>query len=232
MERAAGNLSQSFSTFKSPDPASPATSLSLDLILSYSIPIVTFTSSTIRIAVPLSDMAAAAATAAATMGPEPRASIQHNQSDLPPSSIAETVNELYNAPTNGVAPEQYSGEGEDDAPRSPVRKPHKKTGSLRMNGHKRDKEGSSSQLMIEKFQDRDGEHLTTIRQYRPFGRTETKVRRSDELVSGRRVGTKWERSQYAVLSDTLVLLDCANSSTHTASILHRSPCLSNGVSKP
>lgn len=137
------------------------------------------------------------AAAAATLSPEPRGPIQHNQSELPPTSISETTNELYNAPANSVTPEQYSGEGEDDAPRSPVRKLHKKTGSLRMNGHKRDREGSSSQLMIEKFQDRDGEHLTTIKQYRPFGGTETQTRRSDELVSGRRVGTKWERSQYA-----------------------------------
>ena len=169
------------------------------------------------------------------MSPEPdptRAPIQH-ESALPPASVSETVDELYNAPTNNNAtPEQYSGEGEDDAPRSPVRKPHKKTGSLRMNGHKRDKGGSSSQLMIEKFQDSDGEHLTTIKQYRPFGRTETELRRSDELVSGRRVGTKWERSQYALSSDGLVVLDFANPSAHAASILHRSRCLSSGVSKP
>ena len=172
------------------------------------------------------------AAAAATMTPESRGPIPHNESGLPPTSIAETASELYNAPTNSITPEQYSGEGEDDAPRSPVRKPHKKTGSLRMNGHKRDKEGSSSQLMIEKFQDSDGEHLTTIRQYRPFGRTETQVRRSDELVSGRRVGTKWERSQYAWVSDILVLFDFANRSAHPASISHRSRCLSSGVSKP
>ena len=172
------------------------------------------------------------AAAAATMTPAPSGPIQHNESGLPPSSISETVNELYNAPTNNVTPEAYSGEGEDDAPRSPVRKPHKKTGSLRMNGHKRDKEGSSSQLMIERFQGSDGEHLTTIKQYRPFGRTETQVRRSDELVSGRRVGTKWERSQYALISDILVLLDFANQFARTASILHRSRCLSSGVCKP
>ena len=142
------------------------------------------------------------AAAAATMSPDPTGPIQPNEPGLPPASMSTTVDEVYNAgaPTNSaVTPEHYSGEGEDDAPRSPVRKPHKKTGSLRMNGHKREKEGSSSQLMIEKFQDRDGEHLTTIKQYRPFGRTETEFRRSDELVSGRRVGTKWERSQYATL---------------------------------
>lgn len=51
-----------------------------------------------------------------------------------------------------------------------------------------------SQLMVEKFQDRDGEHLTTIKQFHRNGQAENQ--RSDELLSGRRVGTKWERSQY------------------------------------
>ena len=128
----------------------------------------------------------------ATMRPDPP---QPPEPELPPESVTGAVRELLDAPTNGVAPEQYSGQGEDDAPRSPVRKPHKKSSSLRMNGHSRDKDGSASQLIVEKFQDKDGEHLTTIRQYRPRGEAETEVRRSDELVSGRRVGTKWERSQ-------------------------------------
>lgn len=128
---------------------------------------------------------------------EPTAPVHREEAGLPPASYSETANALFNAPTNGIAPEQYTGQGEDDAPRSPVRKSHKKTNSSRANGHARDKDGSSSQLMVERFQDRDGEHLTTIRQYRPSGRSEAQVRRSDELVSGRRVGTKWERSQYA-----------------------------------
>lgn len=134
--------------------------------------------------------------AAAAINLDSTGPVQHQDSNLPPSSFSGAVNELLNAPTNGIAPEQYSGQGEDDAPRSPVRKPHRKTSSVRMNGHKRDREGSGSQLIVEKFQDRDGEHLTTIKQYRPNNRAETQVRRSDELVSGRRVGTKWERSQY------------------------------------
>lgn len=136
------------------------------------------------------------AAAVAAMNPDPVRPVQHQDSNLPPSSISGAVDELLDAPTNGVAPEQYSGQGEDDAPRSPVRKPHRKTSSIRMNGHRRDREGSSSQLMVEKFQDRDGEHLTTIKRHRSHDRAETHVRRSDELVSGRRVGTKWERSQY------------------------------------
>ncbi|KAG7007117.1 rRNA-processing protein FCF1 [Physcia stellaris] len=134
------------------------------------------------------------AAAVAALNPDPARPVQQQDSNLPPSSITEAVNELLDAPTNGVAPEQYSGQGEDDAPRSPVRKPHRKTSSIRINGHRRDREGSGSQLMVEKFQDRDGEHLTTIKRHRSHDRAETHLRRRDELVSGRRVGTKWERS--------------------------------------
>ena len=158
---------------------------------------------------------AAMAAAVAAMNPDPARTVQHPDSNLPPSSISGAVSELLDAPTNGVAPEQYSGQGEDDAPRSPVRKPHRKTSSVRMNGHKRDREGSGSQLMVEKFQDRDGEHLTTIRRHRPHDRGEPHVHRSDELVSGRRVGTKWERSQYVQIVNRFRTMLTDLSTQHT-----------------
>lgn len=128
---------------------------------------------------------------AATMLPD-HAGPQSQQVPSIPNS--EVTNHLGDTASNGL--EQYIGQGEDDAPRSPVRKAHKKSNSVRINGSSRDGGHTTSQLMVEKFQDKDGEHLTTIKQYRPHGKAETKVRRSDELVSGRRVGTKWERSQY------------------------------------
>jgi len=112
--------------------------------------------------------------------------------DLPTSSYSSAVQELLDAPENGAAPEQYTGQGE--LPRSPARKIVKKGSSSRINGHGRNKEGSMSQSMVEKTQDRDGEHLTTIKQFHRNGQAENQ--RSDELLSGRRVGTKWERSQY------------------------------------
>ena len=138
---------------------------------------------------------------AATMLPDKAGLVQSPGAGLPYNSNSDGTTDLLSEPSNGV--EQYSGQGEDDAPRSPVRKAHKKTSSVRINGHSRDKEDSSSQLMVEKFQDKEGEHLTTIKQYRPPGRAETQVRRSDELVSGRRVGTKWERSQCVPVNSNL-----------------------------
>lgn len=85
-----------------------------------------------------------------------------------------------------TAPEQYIGQGEDNLPRTPKRKSHKKGLSRLIGDHTLEtlarKETSS--LVIEDFQDKDGEHLTTLR-------------RNDtiELVSGRKAGAGWERSQ-------------------------------------
>lgn len=86
-----------------------------------------------------------------------------------------------------TAPEQYIGQGEDNLPRTPKKKSHHKRGLSRLIGdHNLEplarKETSS--LVIEEFQDKDGEHLTTLR-------------RNDtiELVSGRKAGAGWERSQ-------------------------------------
>lgn len=130
----------------------------------------------------------------AAVDSQPSLHSQTEADDFLPTSYSSAIQEILDAPTNGVAPEQYTGQGEDDLPRSPVRKVVKKGSSSRINGHTRSQEGSMSQLMVEKFQDRDGEHLTTIKQYHLNGHPQN--RRSDELLSGRRVGTKWERSQY------------------------------------
>lgn len=111
----------------------------------------------------------------------------------PAKTYAAAAKELSDTPTNDNATlEQYSGRGKDDAPRSPVRKMHRKNNSSRMNGHVNGKEESLSQLIVEKFQDKDGEHLTTVKQVQRNGQPQ--AQRRDELVSGRRVGTKWERS--------------------------------------
>ena len=117
--------------------------------------------------------------------------------DGPPTkTYAAAAKELLDTSMDDAAPlEQYSGRGEDDAPRSPVRKMHKRNSSSRMNGHVNGKAESMSQLIVEKFQDKDGEHLTTVKQIQRNGKPQ--AQRRDELVSGRRVGTKWERSQYA-----------------------------------
>lgn len=128
---------------------------------------------------------------ATAMDSRPSVLRQSEAYDLPSSTNSSAVQELLDAPVYGAAPEQYTGQGE--LPRSPVRKVIKKGSSSRINGHARNKEGSMSQLMVEKFQDKDGEHLTTTKQFNRNGQSENQ--RSDELLSGRRVGTRWERSQ-------------------------------------
>ena len=100
---------------------------------------------------------------------------------------------------------QYIGQGEDDAPRSPVRKPHKRNGSVRSNGalkHKR----SDSSFLVQDYADRDGEKLTSVK---PFDFEESLVlarkempvtkrhKGEPELVSGRQAGAGWERSGFA-----------------------------------
>ncbi|KAL8830771.1 MAG: hypothetical protein Q9191_001248 [Dirinaria sp. TL-2023a] len=131
----------------------------------------------------------------ATADPEIRPSVpgQQELDGSPAKTYAAAAKDVLDNPTNHVTPlEQYFGRGEDDAPRSPVRKMHKRNSSSRMNGHVHDTGESTSQLIVEKFQDKDGEHLTTVKQIRRSGQPPAK--RKDELVSGRRVGTKWERS--------------------------------------
>lgn len=128
---------------------------------------------------------------ATAMDSKPSVLRQSEAYDLPSTSNSSAVQELLDAPANGAAPEQYIGQGE--LPRSPVRKVIKKGSSSRINGHGRSKEGSMPQLVVVKFQDKDGEHLTTIKQSHRNGQSENQ--RSDELLSGRRVGTRWERSQ-------------------------------------
>lgn len=82
-----------------------------------------------------------------------------------------------------IPPREYTGQGEDDAPRSPKKKAHKKSGSMRLNGHSKPKEPDASNLITEDFQDKNGARLTTLK------------RADTELVSGRKAGAGWERSQ-------------------------------------
>jgi hypothetical protein len=82
-----------------------------------------------------------------------------------------------------ISPREYTGQGEDDAPRSPKKKTHKKSGSMRLNGYSKPKGPDASDLIVEDFQDKNGARLTTLK------------RADTELVSGRRAGAGWERSQ-------------------------------------
>ena len=95
-------------------------------------------------------------------------------------------------------PELYSGQGEDTTPRSPRRSPHKKSASLKTNGLSKEKK--NSQVVVERYEDKDGEHLVSIRQSGDRGKGKPMAaRRNSELVSGRKAGAGWEQSQYGDL---------------------------------
>ncbi len=109
---------------------------------------------------------------------------------------------------------QYTGKGEDDSPRSPMKKAHKKSGSVQLNGRAQPKEQHASDLVVEDLKDRNGVHLTTLR------------RADTELVSGRRAGAGWEMSRRVCLL-TGSRLSIANLFGHIACALHLSQFLSN-----
>ncbi len=136
----------------------------------------------------------------APLNPEPSLPEEREANHLPQKSYLDAAEEnLHTDPkTEQTAPTQYIGQGEDDAPRSPAKKVHKKSSSLRMNGKSKEKEGS--RVIIERFQDKDGEHLTSVKL--PYDHEKRKHishhgRQPSELVSGRKAGKGWERSQYA-----------------------------------
>ena len=120
---------------------------------------------------------------------------------LQPKSYVEAAEENLNGSHNETneTPSQYVGQGEDDAPRSPLRKPHKKSSSLRINGlnHKT----SNQSILVENYQDKDGQPLTSVKpkdfeenvQLSAKGRAHEGQPQHSELVSGRRAGANWER---------------------------------------
>lgn len=135
--------------------------------------------------------------ATAPSNSEPAAPEQRKEQPLPSKSYASAAEEgLADGELLGKpGPEMYAGQGEDSAPRSPMRNMHKKSGSLRINGHSRDKKSSS--IVIERFQDKDGEHLVSLRQGWDTERDKPVAvkRRNSVLLSGRKAGARWERSQ-------------------------------------
>ncbi len=86
------------------------------------------------------------------------------------------------------------GKGEADTQRSPpFSSPrHKKSGSLRLNGTP--KQQKAPELLVEDIRDKDGERLTSLKL--AFDDKPKPSRTQTELVSGRRAGASWDRSQY------------------------------------
>ena len=107
-----------------------------------------------------------------------------------------------------TTPTQYVGRGENEAPRSPTPKSHrrpKSNGSLRANGHKTEEEPAKS--IEERYKDKDGEMLTSIKPATDYETAvvpdETRLpggKKDDNqaLVSGRQAGAGWEMSGYAI----------------------------------
>lgn len=142
-----------------------------------------------------------------SLNPESLQPAERKENHLPPKSYVDTVEENLDSDgqvENGV-PMQYIGNGIDDAPRSPMRKVHKRNGSIRVNGVKKEKE--DKKLVVENFQDRDGERLMTVN----FSKAHEQALLQDEnekptmkqndshaLVSGRKAGAGWERSGYII----------------------------------
>lgn len=124
--------------------------------------------------------------ASAILNAEPSLLRDRDKNQLLPESYANAVEQNLNLGSSNeqIPPAQYTGQGEDDAPRSPRKKTHKKGGSLRMNGYQPPRRKETSIVVVEDFQDKDGEHLTGLK-------------RNDtiELVSGRKAGAGWEKSQ-------------------------------------
>ena len=106
--------------------------------------------------------------------------------------------------------DEYSGQGMDESPRTPiVRRTHKRAGSRSSHsstGKKREpsEDDAPPKLMYEQFANKDGKHLTSLK---PDENLEQVMRidekkepehkqalSRDELVSGRRAGAGWEKS--------------------------------------
>lgn len=149
---------------------------------------------------------------------------QHLSSQLYVDAAEEKVDTLLH---NGrPPPELYSGQGEDATPRSPRRTPHKKSASLKANGLSKEKK--EGQVVVERYEDKDGEHLVSIRQAGDRGKGKPMAaRRNSELVSGRKAGAGWEQSQYGDLRfcyHKYPLTICAVSISLPSQFLSRDAC--------
>ncbi|KAL2046020.1 hypothetical protein N7G274_001467 [Stereocaulon virgatum] len=163
--------------------------------------------------------------ATALLNSEPSLPAERQHQHLPPKSYADAAEEnLDTIPKHDQesqeSQELYAGKGEDEAPRTPRRNMHKKSWSMRLNGHI--KESKSPNVLIESFEEKDGQHLVSIQTGWDSTNGKPSVARcNSELVSGRKAGARWEQSRihFAPLSvplkrrlQTLVVL------AHTLSV--------------
>lgn len=146
-------------------------------------------------------------TVSGPLNPEPSRPKERRKQGMEPKSYATATEELD--PANGVAKAQeYTGVGEDAAPRSPAPKSHKRKGSEKgvANGKENGKEkgkatGAQGQVVTEKVSAQNGDHLTSIKpppEYEEELRQDKKELKREpsrhELVSGRQAGQGWDSS--------------------------------------
>ena len=136
---------------------------------------------------------------AATLNPEPSLPSEREKLHLPQKSYLDATEENSNPVSNGTqsAPELFAGNGEEEATsRSPRRHVQKRSGSVRVNGIS--KGSKESNVIVERYQDKDGERLVSIKPAsNDLHDRQRPTRRNNELVSGRKAGAGWEQSQYA-----------------------------------
>ena len=136
---------------------------------------------------------------------EERASLHSHTNGLDGVKDINTESVLMNGSIRPSIPqepdkEQYEGSGQDNTPRSPIRKAHKRNLSSKSNGSKKAKkdERSNSQ-MYEQYKDGDGELLTSMKpsdNYEKELRQDKKeAKKKDQLVPGRMAGAGWQRSR-------------------------------------
>ena len=136
----------------------------------------------------------------------------------------DTTNGLHETPngvhhTNGAkTPETLEGMGEDETPKSPIRRVHKRTSSKSLNGSINKKPSQTllpngtqpeGELVYENIYNKSGDNLASIEPskdyYASLSQRENKPgnprpqlfahdRTNSELVSGRRAGAGWSRS--------------------------------------
>ena len=129
------------------------------------------------------------ATTTGLLNPEPSLPPEREKQHLPPKTYEQAAEQnLDSSSTNGQPPpEVYAGQGEDEAPRTPNRHIHKKTSSVRLNGSARGKK--ETQAIIEKYSDKDGEHLVNMK-----AGVNRPRRTNSELLSGKKAGERWNQS--------------------------------------
>ena len=136
----------------------------------------------------------AAMVASAPLSAEPSLATERQQKHLPRKTYANAAEDGLSQETmsNGAESTLFTGNGVDSAPRSPRRNLHKKPAS---NGHVKHK---NSSVVIERFQDKEGEHLVSIAPgwESERGKPSAARRQNSELLSGRKAGARWEKSQY------------------------------------